>query len=129
MQPDKPAAGRESLGYIVVTYDKTGRHPWVGFLLASLDEARARRAESVRISKTGKRDERHVVAEVFEVEEGTGAPAVHDAGVEVAEARGRLMAVTAERDDLAREVARLRAEITRHGGWPILPPKGSRVES
>jgi hypothetical protein len=62
-----------SLGYVVVTYDTTGRHPWVGFLLSSLDEARERRAESARISKTAKRDEHHVIAEVFEVEEETDA--------------------------------------------------------
>jgi hypothetical protein len=73
VQPDGTAAGRQSLGYVVVTYDTTGRRPWVGLLLASFDEARERRDEQARISKTARRDARHVVAEVFEAEEGTGA--------------------------------------------------------
>jgi hypothetical protein len=64
-----------------------------------------------------------------EVDERIGsavaARAVHDAGVAVAEAHGRLRAVTVERDDALREVARLRAAIREHGGWPILPPRDS----
>jgi hypothetical protein len=57
----------DSLGYVVVTYDGRKR-PWTGFLIGSLDEARECRAECERISRTIKRDERHVVAEVFELE-------------------------------------------------------------
>jgi hypothetical protein len=57
------------------------------------------------------------------------AMAVHDAGVQVAEAGGRLIAVTAERDQLAREVAKLRAEIREHGGWPEVPVRDYGVES
>jgi hypothetical protein len=68
-----------------------------------------------------------------EVDERIGsavaARAVHDAGLAVVEATGRLIAVTAERDAALREVAKLRAEIREHGGWPILPPPDYGIES
>ena len=55
----------KSLGYVVLTYGlPPGQRPFAGFLLASRDDA-DRMAES---AKTGP-GERHVVAEVFEVEE------------------------------------------------------------
>ena len=74
MAPDTPASAAleeipERLGFIVVTYGRYGGKPWVGFLHDTLDGARAARDESARVSTTAKRDERHVVAEVFEVEE------------------------------------------------------------
>lgn len=61
----------ERIGFVVVTYSPRGR-PHVGFLLASEDEATAWRDESARVSRTAGRDERHVLAEVFELEEGAG---------------------------------------------------------
>ncbi len=51
------------LGYVVLTYGLKPRRPFAGFLLESRDEA-DQMAES---AKTGP-GERHVVAEVFEVE-------------------------------------------------------------
>ena len=61
----------KSLGFVVVTYSPRGR-PHVGFLLGSKAEARERRDESERVSRAARRDERHVLAEVFEVEEEAG---------------------------------------------------------
>jgi chemotaxis signal transduction protein len=60
--------GAERLGYVVIDY-ADGKRPWVGFLIGSLKDARECRDESARVSKTARRNERHVLAEVFEVPE------------------------------------------------------------
>jgi hypothetical protein len=62
---------RKSLGYVVVTYDE-GRRPFAGFLYDSLDRATADRDGMERNSVNAVHPERHVVAEVFEVEEEGG---------------------------------------------------------
>lgn len=59
----------KSLGWVVITYHQNPGRPWVGFLHDSPESARASRDESARVSKVAKRDERHVVAEVFEAGE------------------------------------------------------------
>lgn len=56
---------RKSLGYVVLTYGLKPERPFAGFLLVTRGEA-VRMAES---AKTGP-GERHVVAEVFEMEGG-----------------------------------------------------------
>lgn len=61
---------RKSLGFVVVTYDRPGKRPWVGFLLGSLDEAKERRDEAERVSNAAKREDRHILAEIFEVGDG-----------------------------------------------------------
>lgn len=55
---------RKSLGYVVLTYGLKPGRPFAGFLLPGRGEA-DRMAET---AKTGP-GERHVVAEVFELEE------------------------------------------------------------
>ncbi len=54
----------ERLGYVVLTYGLKPRRPFAGFLLDSRDEAE----EMAESAKTGP-GERHVVAEVFELDE------------------------------------------------------------
>jgi hypothetical protein len=56
---------RNSLGFVVVTYDPRSRRPFVGFMLDSLGAAM-----EVRDEMSASPGERHVVAEVFELGEG-----------------------------------------------------------
>jgi len=59
----------KSLGYVVLTYGlPPSQRPFAGFLLANRDDA----DQMAENAKTGP-GERHVVAEVFEVEEGEHA--------------------------------------------------------
>ena len=56
----------ERLGYVVLTYGlPPGQRPFAGFLLASREDA----DQMAENAKTGP-GERHIVAEVFELEDG-----------------------------------------------------------
>jgi len=58
----------ERLGYVVVTYNRYGGKPFVGFMHDTLYSAMESRDESARFSKAASQ-ERHVIAEVIELGE------------------------------------------------------------
>jgi hypothetical protein len=84
--------------------------------------------EELALGLTRERDALSVEVTVLQraLRDADGAkPLVDDKGLDVA----MLRAVTAERDDALREVAKLRAEIREHGGWPEVPVRDYGVES
>jgi hypothetical protein len=65
----EPRSGGKRIGYVVVTYDQS-RRPFAGFVYDSPERAAEDRDGMERNSRTAASGERHVVAEVIELDAG-----------------------------------------------------------